>query len=221
MTNQTARSETAAPRTSPRNVAILIFDDVEVLDFAGPYEVFNVASDSARPAPFYVYNVGLTPNPVSARGRFTVTPRYTIDNCPDPDILIIPGGHGTRPLIRHEKLAAWIAAQAARVELLLSVCTGSLLLARAGVLAGCQATTHHTAFAGLAELSPTTQVITDQRWVQAAPNIITSGGVSAGIDAALHVVRTLCSPEVHAAVVAEMEYQWFLDQPADRSRADS
>jgi transcriptional regulator GlxA family with amidase domain len=204
-------SGAAQPQPSnPRNVAILIFDDIEVLDFAGPYEVFNVASEVTKPTPFYVYNIGLKPGPAQARGRFMVQPQYTIEDCPQPDILIIPGGFGTRPLIKHERLIGWIAAQAQRVELLLSVCTGALLLAKAGVLAGCPATTHHESLAHLAALSPTTQVVSDQRFVQSAPHIITSGGITAGIDMALYVVKTLCGPEAHAAVVAEMEYQWFM-----------
>lgn len=196
--------------TNPRNVAILVFDDIEVLDFAGPYEVFNVASELVKPVPFYVYNVGISDRPVLGRGKFTVTPRYTIDDCPQPDILIIPGGFGTRPLIKHEKLIAWIAAQSNKVELLLSVCTGALLLAQAGVLAGCPATTHHGSYDRLAELSPTTQVIRDQRFVQSSSKIITSGGISAGIDMSLRVVENLLGSEALASVVEEMEYQWFL-----------
>ena len=192
--------------TNPRNVAILVFDDVEVLDFAGPYEVFNVASDTTKPPAFYVYNVGITHLPVVARGRFTVSPRYSIEDCPQPDILVIPGGYGTRPLLRHDLLIAWIKAQATRVEWLLSVCTGALLLAKAEALKNFPATTHHTAFDQLKELSPTTEVITGQRFVQASTRIMTSGGISAGIDLSLHMVEKLVGAESLAAVVSEMEY---------------
>ncbi len=196
--------------TLPRNVAILVFDDIEVLDFAGPYEVFNVASELIQPTPFYVFNVGVADHPVIGRGKFTVMPRYTIDDCPQPDILIIPGGFGTRPLIKHEKLIRWIGEQATKAELLLSVCTGALLLARAGILADCPATTHHGAYERLSELSPTTKVIRDQRFVHSTPRIITAGGISAGIDMSLHVVETLLGREARATVIEEMEYQWFL-----------
>ena len=99
---------------SPRNVAILIFDDVEVLDFSGPYEVFNVASEATDPPPFYVYTVGISDKPILARGRFVVTPRYSISNCPQANILIIPGGYGTRPLINHETLIKWLQDQAGK-----------------------------------------------------------------------------------------------------------
>lgn len=196
--------------TNPRNVAILIFDDVEVLDFAGPYEVFNVASELVKPVPFYVYNLGISDRPIIGRGKFTVMPRYTIHDCPQPDILIIPGGFGTRPLIKHDKLITWLSEQVNKVELLMSVCTGALLLAQAGLLVDCPATTHHGAFDRLAQLSPTTQVITDQRFVQSTDKIMTSGGVSAGIDLSLHVVETLLGAEARALVISEMEYQWHL-----------
>jgi transcriptional regulator GlxA family with amidase domain len=194
--------------TDLRNVAILVFDDVEILDFAGPYEVFNVASDTTRPPAFYVYNVGITHMPVLARGRFTVLPRYSMEDCPQPDILVIPGGFGIRPLLKHDLLIEWIQKQATKVEWLLSVCTGALLLAKAGVLKNCPATTHHTAFDQLKELSPTTEVITGQRFVQASTRIMTSGGISAGIDVSLHIVERLIGTESLNSVVSEMEYPW-------------
>jgi transcriptional regulator GlxA family with amidase domain len=194
--------------SNPRNVGILVFDDVEVLDFAGPYEVFNLASESANPSPLYVYSVGVGVHPVQARGRLMVTPRYTTENCPQSDILVVPGGYGTRPLLKHERLISWIAEQAERVELLLSVCTGALLLAKAGLLKNAPATTHHTAFDQLRQLSPTTTIVKDRRFVQSMPNIYTSGGISAGIDLSLHIVEKLAGPDVHAAVEEEMEYNW-------------
>jgi transcriptional regulator GlxA family with amidase domain len=137
-----------------------------------------------------------------------VTPRYSIENCPQADLLIIPGGFGTRPLLKHERLISWIAEQAEKVELLLSVCTGALLLAKAGLLKNAPATTHHTAFDQLKQLSPTTMV-KDLRFVHSTPKIYTAGGISAGIDLALHMVEKLAGPDVHAAVVEEMEYNWL------------
>jgi len=193
---------------SPRNVAILIFDDVEVLDFAGPHEVFSVAGDLIRPSPFYVYEVGTTLAPVVARGRLIATPRYAIDTCPDPDILIVPGGLGTRPLLKDRRLIAWIAERSATVELLLSVCTGALLLAKAGLLAGKRATTHHGAFEHLSLLSPSTEISLDERFVESSDRIITSGGITAGIDMSLFVVEKLLGERARATVVEEMEYDW-------------
>jgi transcriptional regulator GlxA family with amidase domain len=191
---------------NPRNVAILVFDDVEVLDFAGPHEVFTVAGDIIRPAPFYVYEVGSTGSPVLARGRLLVSPRYSIDDCPDPDILVVPGGMGTRPLLKDERLLAWLAGRLPRVELMLSVCTGALLLAKAGLLAGLEATTHHSAFDHLAALSPDTRIVRDARFVESSDRIITSGGISAGIDMSLAVVERLLGEAALSMVVEEMEY---------------
>ena len=190
---------------NPRNVAILVFDNVEVLDFAGPHEVFSVAGDLVRPTPFYVYEVGLGGSPVIARGRLVATPRYSIGDCPDPDILIIPGGMGVRPLLKHGALIAWITERATKAELVLSVCTGALLLAKAGLLAGLRATTHHGAFDHLALLSPTTSIVIDERFVEGSRKIITSAGVSAGIDMSLHVVERLLGAPALATVEEEME----------------
>lgn len=198
-----------------RNVAILVFDDIEVLDFAGPYEVFNVASELVTPSPFSVYTVAVVDRLVQGRGHFAVQPHYTIDNCPQPDLLLIPGGNGTRPLLKHERLIAWIAEQASRVEVLMSVCTGALLLAKAGLLVDCTATTHHTAFKELIGISPTTTLLDNQRFVDHGA-LITSGGVSAGIDMSLALVERLLGAEAKALVVEEMEWHWHLDKSGVR-----
>jgi transcriptional regulator GlxA family with amidase domain len=191
---------------NPRNVAILVFDDVEVLDFAGPHEVFSVAGDLVRPSPFYVYEVGISGSPVLARGRLVATPRYSLSDCPDPDILVIPGGMGVRPLLKDASLIAWIAERAEAAELTLSVCTGALLLAKAGLLAGLRATTHHGAFDHLALLSPSTTVVEDERFVEGSERIVTSGGISAGIDASLRIAERLLGAQARATVEEEMEY---------------
>ena len=191
---------------NPRNVAILVFDDVEVLDFAGPHEVFSVAGDLVRPSPFYVYEVGLGGFPIIARGRLVVKPRYSIADCPDPDILVIPGGMGVRPLLKDERLVEWIAERASKAELTLSVCTGALFLAKAGLLAGLGATTHHGAFEHLAILSPSTRIEKEERYVEGSGRIVTSGGISAGIDMSLHVVERLLGPAARRTVEEEMEY---------------
>jgi transcriptional regulator GlxA family with amidase domain len=192
-----------------RNVAILIFDDIEILDFAGPYEVFNGAGEMTNPSAFYVYNIGISGQPIIGRGKFTVTPRYSIDDCPQADILVIPGGLGTRPLLKHEKLIAWIADQSTKVEMLMSVCTGALLLAQAGLLKNRSATTHHGAFEQLKLISPTTNVVKDQRFVQSSDRIVTSGGISAGIDLALFLVEKMIGAEPCATVIAAMEYRGY------------
>src|SRR5690349_8576184 len=137
-----------------RNVAILIFDDVEVLDFCGPFEVFGVAGRTLSEKPFNVYTIAENVAPVIARNGLSVNPNYTLADCPKPDILLIPGGNGTRREMNNVPLLDWIKTQALQVELLLSVCTGSLLLGKAGLLDGLSATTHYRALDELREAAP-------------------------------------------------------------------
>ncbi|WP_284534762.1 DJ-1/PfpI family protein [Nocardioides sp. T2.26MG-1] len=193
---------------SARTVAILAFDDMEVLDFAGPYEVFNVAGELGEDGPFSVFSVGLTGAPAVGRGGFTVLPTYSLDDAPPPDLLVVPGGAGTRPLLHDERLLAWLRERAAEVELLLSVCTGALLLGQAGLLERRAATTHHDAYDELAAISPTTKVVRGQRFVRSAETILTSAGVSAGVDVSLHAVQLLAGQATRDLVVAEMEWMW-------------
>ena len=189
-------------------MAILAFDDMEVLDYAGPYEVFNVAGELGEGAPFSVFSVGLTGAPAVGRGGFTVVPTYSLRDAPPPDLLVVPGGAGTRRLLADDRLLAWVKERAAEVELLLSVCTGALVLGAAGLLERRPATTHHDAYDELAAISPTTTVVRGQRFVRSAETILTSAGVSAGVDLALHAVQLLAGPATRDLVVAEMEWRW-------------
>ncbi len=190
-----------------RNVAILIFDDVEVLDFAGPFEVFNVTGEVLEPPPFRVYTIAETAKAIQARGRLSINPHYTIHTCPPPDILLIPGGIGTRRLLHNQLILDWIKAQAGRVEYLLSVCTGALVLGQAGLLDGLGVTTHHTTFDLLRQIAPLARVHEDRRYVDNG-RIITSAGISAGIDMALYVVKKLLGEAGQQAALVEMEYRW-------------
>src|SRR5262245_2920814 len=122
-----------------KNVAILIFDEVEVLDFCGPFEVFAVTGRRASDRPFHGYTVAETDRPVLARNNLSVNPAYTFSDCPRSDILLVPGGFGTRTQIHNSVLIDWIKQQSGQVELLLSVCTGALLLGQAGLLDGLRA----------------------------------------------------------------------------------
>ncbi|WP_347565580.1 DJ-1/PfpI family protein [Nocardioides sp. IC4_145] len=193
---------------STRTVAILAFDDMEVLDFAGPYEVFNVAGELGEGRPFEVVTVGLTGEPAVGRGGFTVLPDHRLADCPPVDVLVVPGGAGTRALVDHEELATFLRERYDAVELLMSVCTGSMLLARAGLLAGLPATTHHTAYDELAALDPSVVVERGPRFVHSAERLWTSAGVSAGVDLALEVVERLAGPAAREVTVAEMEWLW-------------
>ncbi|MCR6031511.1 DJ-1/PfpI family protein [Nocardioides sp. zg-579] len=205
---------------STRTVAILAFDDMEVLDFAGPYEVFNVAGELGEGRPFEVVTVGLTGEPAVGRGGFTVLPDHRLDDCPPVDVLVVPGGAGTRRLLDDEHLATFLRERYDAVELLMSVCTGSMLLARAGLLAGRPATTHHTTFEELAAIDPSVVVERGSRFVRSGERLWTSAGVSAGIDLALTVVEELAGPATRAAAAAEMEWMWGSAgaEGADRQR---
>lgn len=190
----------------PRNVAILLFDEVEVLDFAGPFEVFAVASELHDYSLFRVFTVAASAEPICARNGLSVLPDYPLESAPRPDVLVIPGGVGTRALMNNTAICGWIAAAAGSAQLTLSVCSGALLLAKAGLLAGLRATTHHQVIDLLREVAPDTEVIAGERYVDNG-RIITAAGISAGIDASLYVVGRLCGEAVSVRTAAYMEYR--------------
>jgi len=196
--------------TRTRSVGILVFEDVEVLDFCGPFEVFSVTGRQIAPGTFSVFTVGNVPGPVLARNGLSVNPEYTLADAPPIDLLLIPGGQGTRPLLHDAALMEWIGQRAAAAELVLSVCTGALLLAKAGLLAGLSATTHHGALGLLREVASEATVRDDVRYVDNG-RVITSAGVAAGIDMSFHVVDRLLGRETATAAAKYIEYPWQPD----------
>ncbi len=200
------RIEPVTPQRT-RNVAILVFDEAEVLDVCGPYEVFSVTGRRHDLNPFEVHLVAERPGPVVLRNGFSVNPHHTLENCPPPDILIVPGGHGTRREMQNPTLLAWIRQQAARAELVLSVCTGALLLGQAGLLDGLQATTHFAATGLLREIAPQALVSEGVRFVDNG-RVVLSAGVSAGLDMSLHIVDRLLGAELAEEAAGYMEYRW-------------
>ena len=198
------------PRTS---VGILIFDGVEVLDFAGPFEVFSrtrtvPGTESRRTeesAPFEVFTVARTAAPVAATGGLIVTPTYAFEAAPPIDLLVVPGGFGTRALLEDPETLAWVTSRSADATLTTSVCTGALVLAKVGLLEHRRATTHHAALELLASLDPTIHIEPNVRYVD--DRIVSSAGVSAGIDMAFHVVERMCGRVVAEETAAYMEYR--------------
>jgi transcriptional regulator GlxA family with amidase domain len=188
-----------------RNVAILIFNDVEILDFTGPYEVFSVADELHEHLLFNVYTVAERNDAVQAKNRLSINPSYTIDECPKPDILVIPGGDGTRSLLENMVILTWIRQTERAAEMILSVCTGSLLLAKAGILDGLKATTHHTALELLSKLAPQTEILSNIPYVDNG-SVTTSAGVSTGIDMCLFVVGKIFGEEASRRTAHNMEY---------------
>ena len=197
-----------------RTAGILIFDDVEVLDFAGPYEVLSrtrlipgpEARRSDQSAPFQVFTVAKTRDAVKATGGLAVLPDYDFATAPPIDILVVPGGFGTRPLLQDAETLEWIRGRAGAARRVASVCTGSLLLAKAGLLSRRRATTHWNALDLLASLDPTVTVERGVRFVE--DGIITSAGVAAGIDMTFHLVATLCGHAVAEETARYIEYPW-------------
>lgn len=205
--------------STPRRVGILIFEDVEVLDFCGPFEVFasalkpGMAEGPDVPRLFEVVLIAESRELVKAFGGLRVEPHVTIDDCPPLDLLLVPGGWGTRGLLANERLISWLREQAGAVELMTSVCTGASLLARAGLLDGKSATSHWGTIDWMREAYPAITMLDNRRVVDEG-NIITSAGVSAGIDMALYLVGKLHGPETAAHIAHGMEYDWHPERLA-------
>ncbi|GAB4032859.1 DJ-1/PfpI family protein [Spirosoma gilvum] len=190
-------SQNAKP-DKQRNVAIFIHNGVEILDFAGPSEVF------ASTEGFNVYTVSLTKEPILSQGFIKITPTYSLTDCPTPDIVVLPGGK-TGPFLENKPLIEWIKHSATQAEVMLSVCTGAGLLAKAGLLDGKQATTFHSYIAPLQRATPKAEILANTRFVDNG-QIITTAGVSAGIDGALHVVAKLKGQAIANQTARYMEY---------------
>ena len=194
-------------------LGILVFDDMELLDMAGPYEVFTTAArvharrQAAGADPlFTVTTVARSREPVRARAGLQVTPDTAFGEHPAFDCTVVPGGVVDGELERPEALA-WIAAQRKSTRVLASVCTGALLLAQAGVLDGLAATTHWEDLDALRSLRPAVRVQEGVRWVDEGA-VVTSAGISAGIDMCLHLVRRLHSQELARLTARQMDYDW-------------
>lgn len=189
-----------------RRVGILVFDDVEVLDFAGPFEVFAVTAELAGQQHFKTVLVGKEDRVFTAVNGLKVLPNETFADGNAYDLLVVPGGFGTRALVHDADVMAWVAAQAATAEIVMSVCSGALVLATCGLLEGRRATTHHEVMHELAAMAPNTACVHDERYVDEGA-VVTCGGISAGIDGSLHVVRRLLGEAAARKTVAYMEYR--------------
>ncbi|HEX9942837.1 MAG TPA: DJ-1/PfpI family protein [Thermoanaerobaculia bacterium] len=195
------------------NVGILLFENVEVLDFAGPFEVFSrtrlvpgvESRRSEESAPFRVFTVAKTRESVTATGGLVVLPGHGFADVPRIDLLLVPGGFGTRALLHDEETLDWIRKTAAGARQVTSVCTGSLLLGKAGLLQGRRATTHWASLDLLDSLGAGVAVDRTSRVVD--DGVITSAGVASGIDMAFYIVETLCGRAVADETAKYIEYR--------------
>ena len=187
-----------------KTIAIYIYDNAEVLDFAGPFEVFSTAKRLAK-LDWNVILIAETLNPVVARGGFKVIPDYSIDNHPNIDVLVVVGGIPTEE-VKKTNIIEWIAQTAPKTQWLASVCTGAFLLAKAHLLDHLTVTTHWEDIADLAKDYPTLNVVSNQRWIKNG-NTFTSAGISAGIDMSLQLVSELTSHELATKTARQMDYK--------------
>ena len=190
-------------------VAIYIFPDVEVLDFAGPFEVFTTATrvhgrrNPGAQALFETVTVAKSLNPVRARAGLLVVPDHTLASLPSADLLLVPGGVVDRE-IHDRELLDWVRQVSNTAKMTASVCTGSFILAKAGLLSGKAATTHWEDLADLRSQFPDLVVKEGVRWVDEG-EVITSAGIAAGIDMSLHLVSRFVGSELAQATARQME----------------
>jgi transcriptional regulator GlxA family with amidase domain len=195
-----------------KRVGIVVFEDIEVLDFCGPFEVFaatrlNEAKPREEPSPFEVWLIAEKNGPIVTAGGMKVIPDHTFETCPRLDILMVPGGWDTRRELNNPAMLDWLRLRAPEVETLTSVCTGAMLLGAAGLLDGRRATTHWRSLDWLRESFPAVTVVDDQHVVEDGP-VLTSAGISAGIDLALKVVARYCGEAMARATARHMEYPY-------------
>ncbi|MBO9648908.1 MAG: DJ-1/PfpI family protein [Variovorax sp.] len=198
--------------TRTRRVAVLAFDDVEALDLAGPYEVFTTATrmqlrDAPSASPlFEVACVARTNAPVRMRAGLSILPSFTFADAPPPDVLIVPGGVVDAAMACVETIG-WIASASSEAELVASVCTGAFLLAEARVIEDGSVTTHWEDIADLRQRFPKLEVQENVRWVDRG-RIVTSAGITAGIDMSLHLVSRLAGEPLALRTARQMDFAW-------------
>lgn len=188
-----------------KHIGLLLFDGVEELDAVGPWEVLAWWTRTYPEDGYDVVLLSESGGPVTAAKGMVLTPQVSRAEAPAWDIFLHPGGFGTRALALDARHLEWMRQLRSTVPLMTSVCTGSLVYAAAGLLSGRPATTHWSALDRLAGLDPTITVKPEDRWVDDG-DIITSSGVSAGIDMALHLVRRLAGTERAREVKREIQY---------------
>jgi len=199
------------------NVGILLFDDVEVLDFAGPFEVFSVTSELNNFELFNVFTITQTGEKIRAVNGLNVIPDFSFSDHPVIDILIIPGGDGTKLEVNKDVVLAWIENINQDSTITMTVCSGARLIGKLGLLDGLDSVTHHEVIPDLKSIAPKTNIHANERFVDNG-KIMTAGGISAGIDLSLYVVGKIFGKSIADKTAVYMEYgNWrqLVNQSAD------
>lgn len=194
------------------NVGIYLYNEVEILDFAGPFEVFSTASrvnariEPGRTELFNVFTIAENTSPLLARGGLQVIPEYSISNHPKINLLIIPGGIITDELSK-KHVVSWVLTSSQTTKITSSVCTGAFLLAKAGLLKSKAATTHWEDINDLNEMFPDIIIKKKVRWVDEG-SVVTAAGISAGIDMSLHLISRVVNEDLAILTAKQMEFEW-------------
>jgi putative intracellular protease/amidase len=203
-----AKKIASQKKATTKNLAILIFDGVQIIDYTGPYETFGHAYSDEEPL-FNIYTVAKTSDAITTAMGMSVNPKYTFVSAPEPEVLLIPGGNVERQL-SDENVVNWVQGQAKKATITMSVCNGALILAKAGLLDGLEATTTFALIPKLQEAAPKTRVVDNKRYVDNG-TIITTAGLSSGIDGSLHVIQRLFGKGIAQMAALGMEYNWDPD----------
>ena len=198
----------AAAARGQKSVAILVFEGVQIIDYTGPYEVFGQAG-------YRVYTVAPKPGPLTTNMGMRITPDYTLDQAPEAEVIVVPGG-GVGSVQDSPAVQTWLRQRAEKANQVLSVCNGAFILGSSGLLDGLSATTYHGMIDGLREAFPKAHVVSDQRYVDNG-KIITTAGLSSGIDGSLHVVEKLQGRGTAQRIALNMEYDWKGDSTYARA----
>jgi putative intracellular protease/amidase len=208
-----AQEQKAAPapeqkKPGQRNLAILLFEGVQIIDYTGPFETFGHVYNEDTPA-FNIYTVSEKGTTITTAMGMSVNPKYSFETAPEPDVMMIPGGN-VNPHLDNPAVINWVREKSKNAEIVLSVCNGAFFLGKAGLLDGLQATTTAGLIPALRKLAIKTQVVDDQRFVDNG-KIITAAGLSSGIDGALHVIERLFGKGTAQMAALGMEYNWEPD----------
>jgi transcriptional regulator GlxA family with amidase domain len=192
-----------------KRLGVLLFPQFELLDVFGPLEMFGHLRGVVE-----IVTVAEKPGPIASAQGTQVVAEYGLDDCPRLEMYLVPGGMGTRTEVDNQAIIGWLRERTAEVEVAMTVCTGTSLLARAGVLDGRRATTNKMAFSWVAEQGPNVDWVKQARWVEDG-KFVTSSGVSAGTDMALAVIEKLAGEQASESLAAATEYEWHRDPSWD------